>query len=194
MFDEKSKYLECFLSRNHFIQAKPRASRMTMVKIPPRKARAAEELDDVTGQLAVLVELSVLAAFGLAPSSVWVEFVLGWAFSSGLAEFALGLVLDLLPSLVWLELAMGPVLGFTLGPPLGLTPSSNWVEFSSELVLGLVPSSVLVELVLVGAFSSGLAEFALEPLLELVMVPSSVWVKLVMGPILGLAPSWVWVE
>ena len=56
MFAEKSKYLEYFLSWYHVIQAKPSASRITTVKIPPKKARAAEELEelvvDVTGQLA----------------------------------------------------------------------------------------------------------------------------------------------
>ena len=86
IFDEKSKYLECFLRWYHLIQAKPRASRITTVKIPPRKARAAEEPEElvgVTGQLAVLVELSVLEEFALgsAPSSIWVELALGPALT-----------------------------------------------------------------------------------------------------------------
>jgi len=51
--DEKSKYLEYFLIWYHLITAKPRASRITTVKIPPKKARATEEelVDVVTGQL-----------------------------------------------------------------------------------------------------------------------------------------------
>jgi len=61
----KSEYLECFLIWYHFIQAKPRTSRITTSKTPPKKAPTAEELEelvDITGQL---VELSVLVKSAL---------------------------------------------------------------------------------------------------------------------------------
>jgi len=58
--DEKSKYLEYFLIWYHLITAKARASRITTVKIPPKKARATEELEDIARQLAGELGMVVL--------------------------------------------------------------------------------------------------------------------------------------
>jgi len=46
LFVEKSKYLEYFLIWYHLIQANTSASRTTTVKIPPKNARATEELEE----------------------------------------------------------------------------------------------------------------------------------------------------